>query len=153
VSAHTITKDTAARIAFAYSEIEAGEALLETIAKGREQREAPDFRDAFGRRRNLQLGVPNSANGHRLLDVEYSLAEIIIKTHIEKKRAEIEALTTLAVQEARRYERPDKLVEAAEGLLKRFQEVAGKAHIGHTFPEEECVRSAISDYRVKGEAP
>lgn len=94
-----ITKDTAARIAFAYSEIEAGEELLTVVTKARAEHTDPDFRDIFGRRRGLQLGVPSSPNGHRLLDVDWQLAEIIIKTHIEKKRAEIVALTELAIAE------------------------------------------------------
>ncbi len=97
-----ITKNTAARIAFAYSEIEAGEQLLAIVAKSRAEHVEPDFLDVFGRSRHgLQLGVPSGSNGHRWLDVDWPLAEIIIKAHVENKRSEIEALTALALQEAR----------------------------------------------------
>ena len=95
----TITKNTAAAIAFAYSEIEASEELLKIISD-RLPGDNPDFRDAFGRRKGgLQLGVPSGSNGHRLLDVGAGLAKIIIAAHINEKRAEIHALCAVAVGE------------------------------------------------------
>lgn len=53
-----ITKQTAAEIVFAYSEIEAGEKLLSKIEEDVKRANVPDLRDAFGDRRHLQLGVP-----------------------------------------------------------------------------------------------
>jgi hypothetical protein len=50
---------------------------------------APTLRDAFGNRRQLQLGIPSGDNGHRLLDVSPLLAESCIRAHIEKKRLEL----------------------------------------------------------------
>jgi hypothetical protein len=92
-----ITKDTASRIAYAYSEIEAAEVLLEILAKAKSTRSIPDFRDVFGQRvRGLQLGLPSGENSHRLFDVSYILGEIVIKAHIESKRSEIAALCELA---------------------------------------------------------
>lgn len=94
-----ITKDTAARIAYAYSEIEAAKKLLEILATARSRQSTPDFRDAFGRPRGLQLGVPSGESGHRLFDVSHALSEIIIRAHIESKRSEIAALCELAKTE------------------------------------------------------
>jgi hypothetical protein len=88
-----ITKETAERIWLAYREIEAGEKLLTDMKKIREQEStdkyAPTLRDAFGNRRQLQLGIPSGENGHRLLDVSPVLAESCIKAHIERKRIEL----------------------------------------------------------------
>lgn len=91
-----ISKNTATRIAYAYSDIEAANELLRVIAEAQERREETDFRDAFGRRRGLQLGVPSGANGHRIMDLSTNLAEIIIRAHIREKASEIEALCELA---------------------------------------------------------
>lgn len=94
-----ITKDTAVRIAYAYSEIESAQQLLASLENANGHYEIPDFRDAFGRQRGLQLGVPSSVNGHRLMDVSPKLAAIIIRAHIDDKRAEIEALCEIAQNE------------------------------------------------------
>ncbi len=95
----TITKNTAAQIAYAYTEIESAEELLKGILDDLGRLQEQDFRDAFGRRRGLQLGVPCGSNGHRLLDVAPRLAKIIIKAHIDDKRSEIEALCLTAKRE------------------------------------------------------
>ena len=96
-----ITKDTAARIAFAYSEIDAAKALLDGLDKAQKDHSVPDFRDAFGRIRGLQLGVPHGS-GHRLLDVGPALGAAIIRAHIEEKRSEIAALCVIARTELER---------------------------------------------------
>ena len=90
-----ISRDTAARIAYAYDEIKAANELLKIMDEAAKHGEAPDFRDTFGRRHGLQLGVPHSG-GHRLMDVSVKLATIIIKAHIKDKQDEIEALCALA---------------------------------------------------------
>jgi hypothetical protein len=88
-----ITEKTAADIWNAYREIHAGEKLLSDMTKERERTEidkhAPTLRDAFGRVRQLQLGIPSGENGHRLLDVSPVLAESMIRAHIANKKAEL----------------------------------------------------------------
>lgn len=91
-----ITKQTAADIWHAYREIEAGEKLLSDMEQERQRmnadRYAPTLRDAFGRVRQLQLGIPSGENSHKLFDVSPVIAEAVIRSHIEHKRAELAAL-------------------------------------------------------------
>lgn len=95
-----ITKETATDIALAYREIETAEKLLAEIAEALARHQSPDIRDAFGRRQDgLQLGVPSSANSHRLFNVPWRLAKPIIDAHLAEKRACIEALTAKAQSE------------------------------------------------------
>ena len=94
-----LTKETAARIGWAYSEIEAAEELIKTIDNGRQRGEEPDFRDTFGRQRGLQLGVPSGTSSHRMVNINKDLAKIVIEAHISDKRSELEALFTLARQQ------------------------------------------------------
>jgi len=88
-----ITRETAAAIWNAYREIETGEKLLEDMTREREKsgvdKHAPTLRDAFGRARQLQLGIPSGENAHRLLDVSPALAESVIRAHVANKRAEL----------------------------------------------------------------
>lgn len=88
-----ITLETCAAIYTAHREIEAGEKLLADMKLERERRDvdkyAPTLKDAFGRTRQLQLGIPSGENGHRLFDVSPVLAESVIRAHIERKRAEL----------------------------------------------------------------
>jgi hypothetical protein len=88
-----IRKETCAAIWYAYREIEAGEKLLEDMKKERERadadKHAPTLRDAFGRVRQLQLGIPSGENGHRLFEVSPVLAEAVIRQHIENKKREL----------------------------------------------------------------
>ena len=88
-----ITQETAAMIRNAYREIEAAEKLLADMEKESKSidhdKHAPSLKDAFGRKRHLQLGIPSGENGHRLLNVQPTLAESVIRAHIEHKRAEL----------------------------------------------------------------
>ena len=88
-----IKRETAEKIWIAYREIETAEKLLKDMQEMREtqriDKSAPTLKDAFGRRRHLQLGIPSGENGHRLFDVSPVLAESCIRAHIEKKRAEL----------------------------------------------------------------
>lgn len=88
-----ITQETAAMIYRAFREIEAGEKLLADMKEIREReglnKFEPSIKDAFGRPRHLQLGIPSGENGHRILDVSPVLAESVIRAHIENKRAEL----------------------------------------------------------------
>ena len=88
-----ITQETCAAIYSAHREIIAGEKLLEDMKAQRERidadKYAPTLKDAFGRARQLQLGIPSGENAHRLFDVSPVLAESVIRAHIENKRAEL----------------------------------------------------------------
>jgi len=88
-----ITRDTASDIWNAYREIEVGEKLLADMKSQREMmhvdKHAPTLRDAFGRVRQLQLGIPSGENAQRLLDVSPTLSESVIRAHIQNKRAEL----------------------------------------------------------------
>lgn len=88
-----ITRETAARIWECYREIETGEKLLSDIKKVRDDNHgdphAQHLKDAFGRRRDLQLGIPSGHNSHKLFDVPEKLAESVIRAHIASKRAEL----------------------------------------------------------------
>lgn len=93
-----ITRETAERIWIAYREIETAEKLLTDMAKEREDqfrweqdkgKHEPTLKDAFGRRRHLQLGVPSGENSHRVFDVSPQLAESVIKAHIANKEKEL----------------------------------------------------------------
>ncbi len=92
-----ISQKTATEIAYAYREIETAQRLLAEISESMSRHEAPDIRDAFGRRApGLQLGVPSGGAGHRLFDVPWSLAKPIIEAHIAHHRTRIAALTEIA---------------------------------------------------------
>lgn len=88
-----INQKTAERIWHCYREIEAGEKLLFDMKTEREERYvdkmAPTLRDAFGRRQDLQLGIPSGENGHRLFSVSPLLADSVIRAHIAAKQAEL----------------------------------------------------------------
>lgn len=94
-----ITKQTAMDIALHYREIEAAEALLAEVQKALTGTGSMDTRDAFGRQRGLQLGVPMGESSHRMFDVPYSLAKPIIEAHIGHHRAAIDILSAAAKTE------------------------------------------------------
>ena len=100
-----ITKETVTKIAFAYREVEIAEALLKQISDAMRIGDTPDLRDAFGRQRGLQLGVPSGENAHRLFDVPWSLARPIIECHLAEQKSLIVALTARAVAEASAWKR------------------------------------------------
>lgn len=92
-----ISKETATDIAMAYRELEVAEKLLQdvrdTVANGC----GKDIRDVFGRTQHgLQLGVPSGDTGHRLFNVEYTLAIPVIEAHIAHHKARLAALSEKA---------------------------------------------------------
>jgi hypothetical protein len=95
-----ITKKTATDIWCAHDEIEKGTNLLAQMEEFAKRGDLPDLRDAFGRARNLQLGVPSGENATRLFDVHPNLATAVIKAHIAEKRNVLIALNELAKQES-----------------------------------------------------
>lgn len=94
-----ISAETAIEIARAHREIEAANKLLEKVETAARNGTEPDVRDAFGRVRGCQLGVPMGDNGHRILDMSWSLAVPIIKAHIAEKQAAVLALSEKARHE------------------------------------------------------
>lgn len=91
-----ITKTTAMEIWMCFDEIQKGEALLADLEKQLKDSEVPLARDAFGRRRNLSLGIPSSSNGERIFDVHPALGMAVIKAHIAEKRSVLLALNETA---------------------------------------------------------
>lgn len=87
-----ITQETAMLIWDAYREISAAEKLLNDISeykKWEPDRYAPSLKDAFGRRRHLELGIPSRENGHRLLQVSPDLADAVIRAHMAHAKAKL----------------------------------------------------------------
>ena len=90
-----ITQKTAERIWNAYREIGAAEKILADMKEVREaeysrpDKHAATLKDAFGRVRHLELGVPSGENGHRLFRVAPDLAESVVRAHIAKQEAEL----------------------------------------------------------------
>ncbi len=88
-----ITAETAFRIWNCYREIRTAENLLADMAKAekecRRERHAARLKDAFGDRRDLQLGVPCGDDSQRLFDVPHQLAKSVIRVHIAAKQAEL----------------------------------------------------------------
>jgi hypothetical protein len=87
-----ISQETISLIWSAHREIEAGEKLLEDLAKTRAyepDRYAPTLKDHFGYKRHLQLGVPSGEDSHRIFDVSPVLAESVIRAHIQNMRARL----------------------------------------------------------------
>ncbi len=96
-----ITKQTAIDLALTYREIETAEGLLKDISQTIARRELPEIRDAFGRHQNgLQLGVPTGDNSHRLFNVPWPLAKIVIEAHLAAQQQLVAALNAKALIEA-----------------------------------------------------
>lgn len=85
-----ITKETAWEICKAYREIEAAKTLLEDLKKAKDEKREPNFRDPFGRKTGLELGVPMDNGSHRLFNVEPNLAIKVIESHILNVTKELE---------------------------------------------------------------
>lgn len=94
-----IRKETAVQIAYAYRDIEAAEELLKKIRDDNRRDRDVDIRDAFGRRRGLQLGVPSGENSTRLYDLSWDLAEPVIEAHIGQMKARLIELSAIARME------------------------------------------------------
>jgi len=88
-----IKQETAAKIWDAYREIEIAKGLLSELEEIKKQsqpeKNAPTLKDAFGRIRHFQMGIPTGDNSHRLFQVSPYLAESVIRAHIENKKSEL----------------------------------------------------------------
>ncbi len=94
-----ISQETARMIWVAYDEIANGKKLLAEMKQRQKQHEDPNPRDAFGRQRNLQLGIPCGESGHTLYDVQPKLAMAVIAAHIAEKRVLLTVLNERARSE------------------------------------------------------
>jgi hypothetical protein len=109
-----ITQETAGKIWECYREIEAGNKLLEDLAADAEKhrydddKHEPKLEDAFGRHKNLQLGVPSGQSAYTLFKVHPDMAISVIRAHIADKRAELARLNEIAIVEARTERAIDK---------------------------------------------
>ena len=86
-----------------HREIKAATGLLDDVNKVIEEskgnfadEDTERLRDSFGRRRDLELGVPSGTNSKRLFRVSYDLAVPVIKAHIANKTAELAELNERA---------------------------------------------------------
>jgi hypothetical protein len=103
-----ISRETCEKIWHCWREIETGQKLLEEINNRLEEakkwdRNVEKLKDAFGRERNLQLGIPSGENAYRLYDVQYELATSVIRAHIASKEALLKQCQEEAVLELQAY--------------------------------------------------
>jgi len=96
---HFISEETAMGIAFAHRDIRAAKDLLEKVSDAKRWNKELDIRDAFGRQRGLQLGIPQGDNGHRLFEVSPDLAKYVIEAHVGKMLARLAELSAIARME------------------------------------------------------
>lgn len=101
-----LTQETASAIYFCRQNILNAQKLLTDMAALEEQQKKsfPDrqlrLKDVFGRERaTLELGVPSGNSGHRIFNVEYDLAKIIIEAQIKSYETSLAALNVLAAKE------------------------------------------------------
>lgn len=93
----SISKQTATDIALAHREIETAKELLAQINDTQAKYEAPDIRDAFGRRvGGLELGVPSGQSSRRCFNVPWTMARPILEAHIAQQTALLSALSEKA---------------------------------------------------------
>lgn len=92
-----LTQKTAAALHNCHQQIINAETLLKETRKEMESSGESKLIDAFGRRsRSLELGVPSGSSGHRIFQVDFELAAIIIEAQVEKYKQQLKALNVLA---------------------------------------------------------
>jgi hypothetical protein len=84
-----VSQKTAVRIWKCYQEIETAGKLISDMEDALKNGKDPNPRDAFGRQKCLQLGVPVSSDGMRLFDVKPTLAMSIMRAHIANMQGEL----------------------------------------------------------------
>lgn len=94
-----ITKETAVKIWNAHTEIEKAKILLEDMVNKTiedvDKSGKLEFKDAFGSKTGLQLGVPCSSSGHSLYHISPKLALEVIKEHIKSNKNRLIELETI----------------------------------------------------------
>lgn len=91
-----ITKETARKIHNCHQQIENGKKLIEDMKEALESSGEPKLEDAFGGRRDLELGVPSGRSAHRIFGVRFDLGVKIIKEHIKDQRKKLKKLKGVA---------------------------------------------------------
>ncbi len=95
-----LTQTTAAALHNCHQQIINAEKLLTETRKELKEPLSSKLIDAFGRRsHSLELGVPSASGGHRIFQVDYELAAIIIEAQVEKYKAQLKALNEMALLE------------------------------------------------------
>lgn len=95
-----LTQITAAAIHNCHQQIANAKTLLTETRKEVEREGDSKLIDNFGRQaRSLQLGVPSGQSGHRILNVDFDLAAIIIEAQILKYEQQLVALNEIAKME------------------------------------------------------
>ena len=88
-----IKRETAAKIWNSYREIETAQDLLIELQKIKSEFEidknSPSLKNAFGRLKHFEMGIPSGENAHRLFTVSPVLAESVIRSHIATKLSEL----------------------------------------------------------------
>lgn len=87
-----ITKETAYKVWNCYHEIEKSEKLLADMQEQLAKTGDMNLIDAFGRKQNLQLGIPCGNEAHRIFDVRPNLAIRIIEQHISDQQELLDKL-------------------------------------------------------------
>lgn len=98
-----ITKQTAERIYYAYSEIEKAKELIKDIKQSLETatNDTHTLLDRARGRRVIEMGVPSGGNGHRIFDVPLPVATKVIDAHIAANEEKLKELMAIAEIELR----------------------------------------------------
>lgn len=94
-----ISQKTSTDIALAHREIRTARDLLAEAADAAKWNRELDLRDAFGRQRGLELGVPSGRDGHRMFGLSPDLAKYVIEAHVGKMEARLTELCAIARME------------------------------------------------------
>lgn len=81
-----ITKETAYKVWNCYHEIEKSEKLLADMQEQLAKTGDMNLIDAFGRKQNLQLGIPCGNASQSIFDIRPNLAIRIIEQHISDQQ-------------------------------------------------------------------
>lgn len=91
-----ISKETAVKIHNCHVQIENGKRLILDMKEALKKTGDAKLDDAFGGRRDLELGVPSGSSGHRIFGVRFDLGVKIIKEHIKDQKKKLEKLKGVA---------------------------------------------------------
>ncbi len=94
-----ISKETAYSVWNCYHEIEKSYKLIADMKVQLEKTGDANLIDAFGRKQQLQLGVPMGNDSLRIFDVRPALALKVIEQHIIEKTNELNKLEPIIIIE------------------------------------------------------
>ncbi len=95
-----ISQETSRKIYNAHQQIKDGEKLIATLKESVDKYGDLLIADAFGRRKGLELHVPNSESSWSVYGVPPELCFKIIDAHIEGQRKLLAELNAIAAVEA-----------------------------------------------------